>query len=70
MFIHRIEPMSFITSSDRQNQQRENTKKDKNNKEKDKDNKEKEKKNNFKEILDKAMQSQYNNYNNKEKEER
>ena len=60
MFIHRIEPMSFITSSDRQNQQRENTKKDKDNKEKDKDNKEKEKKNNFKETLDKEMNKQYN----------
>ena len=41
MFIHRIEPMSFITSSDRQNEQRENIKKDKD-KDKDKD-KEKEK---------------------------
>ena len=60
MFIHRIEPMSFIASSDRQNQQRENTKKDKDNKEKDKDNKEKEKKNNFKEMLDKEMNKQYN----------
>ena len=62
MLIHRIEPMSFIASSDRQNQQRENTKKDKDNKEKDKDNKEKdkdnkekEKRNNFKKILDKEM---------------
>ena len=60
MFIHRVEPISFITSCDRQNQQRENAKKDKDNEEKEKKDKEKEKKNNFKEMLDKEMNKQYN----------
>ena len=53
--VQSVEAMMFA----QQQKQQENKKKDN-----------KQKENNFKEILDKAMQRQYNNYNNKEREER
>ena len=59
MTITSVQSVEAMMFAQQQQKQQENKKKDN-----------KQKENNFKEILDKAMQRQYNNYNNKEREER